>query len=70
MGRNLPDDDGHTIYISGAVLEDKDEDQLGGLIHLAVMPCAMSISMKVRSGAKLPTVSLSLTPVSVNATTL
>ena len=52
------------------MLEDKDEDQLGSLIHLAVMPCAMSISMKVRSGAKLPTVSLSLTPVSVNATTL
>ena len=38
--------------------------------HRAVMPCTMSISMKVRSGAKLPTASFSLTPVSVNANTL
>ena len=39
-------------------------------VYLAVMPCTMSISMKVRSVAKFPIASLSLTPVSVNANTL
>ena len=49
--------------------QDKEED-VREAVYLAVMPCTMSISMKVRSGAKFPIASLSLTPVSVNANTL
>ena len=54
---------------SGNITQDKEED-MREAVYLAVMPCTMSISMKVRSGAKFPIASLSLTPVSVNANTL